>query len=126
MDDKSSAKDEDLLARLNILKQSHISLEPSSKSLASPVSEGADKTPEDLIERFQKLHGREATAVQEHGTDSSTDYEEGTPGSPTIDELLAELGPEEDYMLDHSEMKEAQALLAEASTLSYLVFSVAA
>ena len=126
MDDKSSARDEDLLARLNVLKQSHISLEHASKSLASPVFEGADKTPEDLIARFQKLHGREATAVQEHGTDSSTDNEEEISGSPTIDELLAELGPEEDYMLDHSEITESQALLAEASSLPYLVFSVAA
>ena len=58
MHDEPSNLDDALLARLNNLKGSSVSVD-SSKSLALPPSAGGaselDDTPEDLIARFERL-----------------------------------------------------------------------
>lgn len=122
MGDKPSSEDDDLLARLNALKHSHVSFDSSSKSMARPVEEGVDNTPEDLLARFQRIHGREVTAMQYHQKDSSAARDTDRSASPTVDELLAELGSEEDYIVHRSEVEEAQALMAEASGPLLILF----
>ena len=115
MDDEPSDYDNALLARLNSLRQSSVSF-GSSKSLSAStdVSE-LDETPEDLIARFEKLHGRNSPKGQEQASVLSTidDNETGLP-SPTIEELLGQLGPEDEYTFSSTDSKEADELLAEA------------
>lgn len=120
MGDRPSSNDEDLLARLNALKRSHISFRSSSSSSAPPIEEGSDDTAEDLIARFQKIHGRGVTAMKEVDTESAAACDKDRSPSPTIDELLADLGPEEDYTIDRSDIEEAQALMVEASSPSLI------
>lgn len=109
--------DNALLARLNTLKQSSISLKQSQTASIPAVSAGQDDTPEDLLARFQKLHGKNAFSKEEPSqlTDASVeDREISGPPSPTIEELLAQLGPQEQYTVDSTDLKEAKDLLAEA------------
>lgn len=108
--------DKSLLARLNTLKQSSISLKQSQAISIPAVSVGQDDTPEDLLSRFQKLHGRNALGGDQPSlTETSVeDREINGPPSPTIEELLADLGPEEQYTVDDTELKDAYDLLAEA------------
>ena len=120
MGDGPSSEDEDLLARLNALKHSHVFLESSPKASVSAIEEGADDTPEDLIARFQRIHGGKVAAKQEREKESSSSLDEGRPPSPTIEELLAELGSEEENKIDRLEIEEAQALMAEVSSSSLM------
>lgn len=113
MGDEHSDEDKALLARLNAIRPSTVSLEPDSNILPTLKSESED-TPEDLIARFQKLHSntRSSSNLEQSETQhSSVDK----PPSPTIEDLLAEIGTEEDYKIDESELKQANELLAEAN-----------
>ena len=114
MGDGSSADDENLLARLNALKQSHVSLSSSTRLSTPTVADSADSTPEDLIARFQRIHRRDVSDNQELVRGPSKPIEEGGPPSPTIEELLGELGREEEYKIDRTELEKAQALVTEA------------
>ncbi len=116
MGDGSSAEDDELLGRLNALKQSRISLATTPTLSTSAIEDGADDSPEDLIARFQKIHGRSTSVRQDSDKASASSVEDDRPPSPTIDELLAELGHEGDFGLNRSELVEAQNLLAEAKT----------
>lgn len=113
MDDESS--DEALLVRLNNLKQSNVSF-GSFKTLSTSagVSE-LDDTPEDLIARFERLHGRKSADGHEQTSLLSTIDDDGTgPPSPTIEELLDQLGQEQQYRISSTDSKEVDELLAEA------------
>ena len=114
MDDEPSAHDNALLKRLNKLKKSNISFETfNTLSLTPPTSE-ARQTPDDLIARFQRIHGQNAASTLEKpSADAAPNDGEGPP-SPTIEELLAELGPEDQWTVDSTDLKEAHDLLAEA------------
>ena len=112
--------DDALLARLNSLKQSSVSFD-SSKSLAVPASaSGLDDTPEDLIARFERLHGRKSTDHKHVSSPESIDDDISCPSSPTIDELLAQLNSEDHYKINSIDLEEGKGLIAEAKrTISY-------
>ena len=119
MDDEPLSHDEALLARLNNLKQSTVSFD-SSKSLAIPakVNELHD-TPEDLIARFERLHSRKSTDDKQASSPKSTNDDISCPSSPTIEELLAQLDPEDQYKINCTDLEEGEELIAEAKrTLS--------
>ena len=116
MADKPSLHDKILLARLNNLKKSTTSLRPSTTSIATAPS-NVDDTPEDLIVRFQKIQGRSITGSEDRVSAEAVAKDEDEadrPPSPTIEELLAELGPADQWTVDSTELKEANELLAEA------------
>lgn len=111
MDDQPLDQDDALLARLNRLKQSSVSF----GSFKCPSTSAGDDTPEDLIARFERLHGRNSADTHEQTSSLSIiDGDETGPPSPTIEELLAQLGPEEQYTFSSTDSKEADELLAEA------------
>ena len=113
-DDGSPTEDDELLARLNALKQFRISLAATPILQTSAVEDGADDSPEDLIARFQRIHGRKTLEKGDLESAPSASLEEDRPSSPTIEELLAELNHEGNFELDRTEIEEAEDLLAEA------------
>ena len=114
MDNEPSDHDDAaLLARLNNLKKSNISLSSSSQFSASASASQLGETPEDLIARFERLHGRRSADDEQRLVPESINDENGPP-SPTVEELLAQLGPEEQYTLSSADLKGADELLAEA------------
>ena len=113
MDDGPPAEDEALFARLNAIKPSTLSLGSTNGQTLVPMHPESEDTPEDLIERFRRIHGRPITQLDATSPTESWPID-GRSASPTIEELLADIGPEDQYNVDESEMKEAQALLSEA------------
>lgn len=115
MANEPSDHDAALLARLNNLRHSSVSF-GSSNSLSAPagVSE-LDDTPEDLITRFERLHGQNSVDSHEKAPllNAITEEKSRQP-SPTIEELLGQLAPEEQFTLSSTDLKEAYELLAEA------------
>ncbi|KAK0515846.1 hypothetical protein JMJ35_001880 [Cladonia borealis] len=114
MDDEPSANDNALLARLNKLKKSNISFGTSNTPSVTISTSEADETPNDLIARFQRIHGQNAASTLKQSSADSAPNDGGRPPSPTIEELLAELGPEDQWTVDSTDLKEADDLLAEA------------
>lgn len=106
-----SDHDDALLARLNALKRSTVLFGSTVTDESPPESQ---ETPEDLVERFQKLQGRTAVDGQDDLYTLAKIDNEHKPSSPTIEDLLAELGPEDQYTIDDIDLKEANQLLAEA------------
>ncbi|KAM0799121.1 hypothetical protein BDR22DRAFT_339830 [Usnea florida] len=113
MDNEPSDHDDAaLLARLNNLKKSNISFRSSSHLSTSASASQLGDTPENLIARFERLHSRRSNDEQRLVPESISD--ENGPPSPTVEELLAQLGPEEQYSLSSADLKDADELLAEA------------
>ncbi|KAL9101499.1 MAG: hypothetical protein Q9163_003247 [Psora crenata] len=108
MTDETSGEDKALLARFNALKPS--TPNPNALPVMHPESED---TPEDLIARFRRFQGGKAHQ-QETAASLESLAVDDQPASPTIQELLAEIGPEDGYIIDQSEIKDAEALLVEA------------
>ena len=108
-------QDDALLARLNNLKQSNAAFNPRN-SLSVPISpSNFDHTPEDLIARFERLHGRKsADGIKQSPLVDVIDTRESGPPSPTIEELLGQLGPEEQYRISSTDLEEGKELIAEA------------
>lgn len=122
MGDGSSSEDDNLLARLNALKHSNVSFNSQSQYSALHVEAGTDDSPEDLIERFQRIHGKVITVGRKQDEEhSSASFDRDPAPSPTIEELLADLGPEEDYIVQKSDIEEARALMAEVSNIQPLL-----
>ena len=114
MDDEPLNHDDALLARLNNLKHSSVSFD-SSKSLAIPASASElDDSPEDLIARFERLYGRKSTDHKQASSQESIDDDISCPPSPTIEELLAQLDPEDQYKINTKDLEEGKELIAEA------------
>ena len=110
-----SAEDEALFARLNAIRPTNFSLGENAAPVLPPLQPESEDTPDDLISRFQQIHGRRSTkknpvVIEEDDTRGDR------PASPTLEELLAELGSEEQYHVDRSELKEAHDLLNEAGS----------
>ena len=120
MGDESSDYDNALLARLNKLKRSNVSFGSSnSPSIPAGPSKLCD-TSEDLIARFEKLHGRKS--ADDHMQAPLTDIvgnDDDRPPSPTIEELLAQLGPEDQYKINATDLDEGNKLIAEAKHTLY-------
>lgn len=119
--------DRDLLARLNALTKSPISFAQQNASLSdhAPASQlPADDsiTYTDLATRFRKLGGKDSiVATTNHqnghyqpwqGTAAETAHDE--EDERTIEELLSDIGPEEQWSLDADESKHVEKLLSEA------------
>ncbi|MDI1488176.1 MAG: hypothetical protein OHK93_007450 [Ramalina farinacea] len=113
MADGPSADDEALFARLNAIRPTNFSLRENAAPVLPPLHPESEDTPDDLISRFQQIHGRRSAKRYPVVTEED-DKREDRPASPTLEELLAELGSEEQYHVDKSELKEADDLLKEA------------
>ncbi|KAL8629176.1 hypothetical protein Q9189_005132 [Teloschistes chrysophthalmus] len=104
-------QDKALLERLNALKQSSISFQ-SSQSHQSPRS-----PTDDLTARFRTINNarrNDPDALTKAVAESIDSREEDAPPSPTVEELLADLGPEEQWDIDGDEKSQIQSLLKEA------------
>ena len=120
MDGEPSDRDDALLARLNNLKQSSVSFGSSNHGSAAAGAGKVDETPEDLIARFEALHGRKSAPRNEQASLTDlVDHEDSCPLSPTIEELLDQLRPEDQYRISPTDLEEGKELIAEAKrTLS--------
>ncbi|KAI4205626.1 MAG: hypothetical protein LQ346_001410 [Caloplaca aetnensis] len=113
MDSDHSHRDKLLLGRLNALKQSSVTLEvntTNSLHRAEPQDES------DLAARFSKLNSHRRFTADElikSVADAPSDTAEAPP-SPTVEELLADLGPEEQWQLVREEEAQINDLLVEA------------
>lgn len=115
--------DDDLLARLNALKKSHISLDTtSSVPIAIPAPEPvADDEPiTDLAARFRRLGGAGASAnatptkgVLDAAGPLNEDTEHNPEDEKTLDELLQELGPAHEWNISNEDEKDVGKLVAE-------------
>ena len=115
MGDEPSESDQALLARLHAIKPSTVSFEKDASLLPPLISESED-TPDDLIARFQRIHGKQAVVQPlDNGLDGVGSKEEVVrSASPTIEELLEEIGTDTEYKLDETELQNAEKLMAEA------------
>ena len=117
---KSSPTDDDLLFRLNALKSSQITLDTSS---AFPVQ--SSETSDDLAARFLRINaGRKPSGASNAEVtpdppsltaNESDDEETANPeDDKTVDELLADLGPEDQWKLNPEDPKHIAQLMREA------------
>ena len=113
MADGPFTEDEALFARLNAIRPTNFSLRENAAPVLPPLHPESEDTPDDLISRFQQIHGRRSTKENPCVIDED-DTKGDRPASPTLEELLAELGSEEQYHVDKSDIKEADDLLKEA------------
>ncbi|KAI9728791.1 MAG: hypothetical protein M1834_007177 [Cirrosporium novae-zelandiae] len=126
MSGESSDRDKDLLARLNSLKKSSVqlNLSPPLSSLhlsSSKPSNDASSNDIDnsLSARFKRLGGLGSTRnVAQASSEEDDGTTEVTPHNPeddrNLDELLADLGPEEQWTLDPNDEKDVHMLISEA------------
>ncbi|KAL9111182.1 MAG: hypothetical protein Q9187_007965, partial [Circinaria calcarea] len=111
--------DNHLLARLNALKTSRSSLDPSRPTFddnPSSSKHASKQQDEDLTKRFQRLTGSKNTLTKPQSPflppekEFTLDEDDGK----TVEEILAELGPEDQWTLDPDDSNEIQKLLDEA------------
>ncbi|KAL9016101.1 MAG: hypothetical protein Q9185_006537 [Variospora sp. 1 TL-2023] len=107
MDDGPSHTDKSLLDRLNALKAPLHKLQEQFADASG------------LAARFSKLNGSSrltpdelAKSIAEEASLSTN----GAPPSPTVEELLADLGPEDQWHLDQDETAQIKNLLNEANS----------
>ncbi|KAI4281495.1 MAG: hypothetical protein L6R35_005641 [Caloplaca aegaea] len=112
-----SHTDKSLLDRLNALKASSISLQNTTDPLHKLQEQFEDAS--GLAARFSKLNGSSrltpdelAKSIAEEASLSTN----GAPPSPTVEELLADLGPEDQWHLDQDETAQIKNLLDEANS----------
>lgn len=122
-----------LLARLSALRKSHLNLDsaPSSPQAVStpktttpsPVAKAETSTiDQDLAARFRALTPSATSTPQKNAIygEVNFDGEEETPHNAeddqTLEELLEELGPDEQWTLDPNDPKHINQLLEEART----------
>ncbi|KAL9009034.1 MAG: hypothetical protein Q9173_005900 [Seirophora scorigena] len=115
MDGGPSHTDQSLLDRLNALKASSISFQSTTDPFLKSQNQSEDVS--DLAARFSNLNSNRrftsddlAESVAEE-TSAST---EDAPPSPTVEELLADLGPEDQWQLGQDETAQIKGLLDEA------------
>ncbi|ETN37099.1 uncharacterized protein HMPREF1541_08089 [Cyphellophora europaea CBS 101466] len=122
-----SGEDRDLLARLNALKKSTIDFD---NTIGTPVADRSvpiDPAPAralhaDLVDRFKTLSGTSRTTTGQFVAESnSNDHaslgaDEFADEGKTVEELLADLGPVEQWEVDKSEQDQVDDLLRSANT----------
>ena len=118
MGDEPSDHDHALLARLNNLKQSNVSFgSPSSLSIPA-VPSRLDETPEDLLARFERLNGRKSADCNKQAPLTGyIDNADSCPPSPIVEELLAQLGPEDQYRIRSTDLEEGKEFIEEAKRM---------
>jgi hypothetical protein len=128
-------KDADLLARLNALKPSTVSLQPSDRSPAIDVETSHPTSVEDrLAARLKGLRSgsnrvddgsqgafnASAEAAQiityqdQPGPDSITNWQQNGPEDRSVEDLLAELDSDDQWKLDPDDPRNIESLLNEA------------
>ncbi|KAF7510759.1 hypothetical protein GJ744_006125 [Endocarpon pusillum] len=126
MSEGPSDSDRDLLSRLNALKQSRIDLDAKQLTYPKPTPLAHDIDPlvghalhADISARFRALQGtngpvKSVSIKTKSGT--SLDIPELRKGDndKTVEELLAELGPEEEWEVDKCEDDQVRDVLKEA------------
>ncbi|KAL9046239.1 MAG: hypothetical protein Q9214_000875 [Letrouitia sp. 1 TL-2023] len=109
-----SEEDKSLLERLKALGPTSVTFDPTNSFSALPKP---SRDANDLAIRFQNLNGSRvlsgdlpplSTASQDH------DDGDALPSSPTVEELLTELGPEEQWDINVDETTQIDQLLKEA------------
>lgn len=131
-----SGKDNDLLARLNALKQSSVAFSPAASSIDVQTSK-PQTAEERLEERLKILRSggvpkKAEVVVNQHATDATAaltarvkddavterdpirDWQQQDGDEQTLEDLLAELGPEDQWRLDPEDPKTIDSLLKEA------------
>ncbi|KAI9687366.1 MAG: hypothetical protein M1822_002409 [Bathelium mastoideum] len=120
--------DNDLLARLNALRKSHVTLEQSSKHVS--LLDKPQNTETDLAARFRRLGSSSPSndrASQISARNDGTPFIDSRVASPqgeteyneendkSLEELLHDLGPEDQWKLDPEDPIEVRKLLDEAN-----------
>ena len=119
MDDEPSNSDDALLTRLNKLKRSSVSFDSFHCLTPLAGADEPDDTPESLIARFERLHGRKSADHTQITLTSPANDDDSRPPSPTIEELLAQLSAEDEHKISSTDLEEGKELIAEAKrTLS--------
>ena len=103
-----------LLARLNALKPSSVTLEDTPHLHDATTNNDARETPDDLIARFQDLYGRDKSSDLPAERRSSAGSDKDPLPSPTIEELLAELESNDSLRVNEADQQEARDLIVEA------------
>ena len=106
--------DEALFARFNALKQSNGAFDISRQTSADELLTGSYESPEDLIEHSQKFYGGKIGEARDISLAQPTYLDISEQSSPAIEELLADLGPEDQFTIDDQDLQEATQLLVEA------------
>ncbi|KAL9112025.1 MAG: hypothetical protein Q9227_003645 [Pyrenula ochraceoflavens] len=112
-----SKQDRDLLARLNALRKSTIDLDATRVTYLPPAEippQSSHPNPNpasDLSSRFAALSGSSSAKT---GTPLNIPELQNSLNDKTVEELIAELGPEEQWRVGKDEEAEAHALLEEA------------
>ncbi|KAL9608935.1 MAG: hypothetical protein Q9167_006258 [Letrouitia subvulpina] len=114
MADGPSEEDKSLFERLNALRSTSVSFEPTNPFSAPPKPSG---NADDLACRFQTLSGNrilggDLPPLRTASRDD--DNGDALSSSPTVEELLAELGPEEQWNIKAAESAQINQLLKEA------------
>ncbi|RVX74475.1 hypothetical protein B0A52_01601 [Exophiala mesophila] len=117
--DRGTSKDEDLLSRLNALKQSTVSFDRTNfdAPLSNPAPPSLDPTPgralqNDLLSRWKSLGGTSSSGDIASSTGAvAVDKAED---EKTVEELLADLGPSEAWEINKSEEDQVADLLQAA------------
>ncbi|KAL8907152.1 MAG: hypothetical protein Q9207_001574 [Kuettlingeria erythrocarpa] len=113
MDSDHSHRDRLLLGRLNALRQSSVTLEVNTTESLHRAEPQDDL---DLAGRFSKLNSNRRLTADElikSVAEAPSDTNEAPP-SPTVEELLADLGPEEQWQPDREGKAQIKDLLAAA------------
>ncbi|KAL8729681.1 MAG: hypothetical protein Q9181_004924, partial [Wetmoreana brouardii] len=112
-DDEPTDRDKSLLERLNALKKSSVSFE------TSPNLHQSREDVSDFTARFRKITaGHKSTdpeALTKAIAETASINDDAAPPSPTVEELLADLGPEDQWKIDHDGISQINDLLKEAS-----------
>ncbi|KAL8896155.1 MAG: hypothetical protein Q9192_003235 [Flavoplaca navasiana] len=116
-----SNQDKALLSRLNALKPSSISLESNPTPL-HPFPESAHN-PQDATDITTRFHSLKSTNNGKNTSNpnaliasiaTETADNKNAPPSPTVEELLADLGPEEQWSIEKDEGNQIRELMEEA------------
>ncbi|KAL8636794.1 MAG: hypothetical protein Q9226_009210, partial [Calogaya cf. arnoldii] len=109
-----SNHDKALLERLNALNPSSISLD----STPNPF-----RNPQEVTDITTRFHSLKTTPTHKNKNNpealiasiaEAPETEENAPPSPTVEELLADLGPEEQWSIDRDEGAQIRTLMEEA------------
>ena len=124
--DGPQAGDHDLLARLNALRKSNINLDDktyrNTANVASDVpveSHPARDLHADLLARFKSLTGQTPSQARQDsgkkGTPLNIPELQNAENDKTVEELLAELGPDKEWVIKKSDEEEIENLLRDSS-----------
>ncbi|KAL8732695.1 MAG: hypothetical protein Q9166_002671 [cf. Caloplaca sp. 2 TL-2023] len=112
--DNPADRDKALLERLNALKKSSVRFHTTTNPLQDPQQEPQHVT--DITARFRNLkdsRNTDSKALITEIAEAPLNADEASP-SPTVEELLADLGPEEQWKVNQDETTQIHTLLEEA------------